>query len=417
MLTLATLRDLQSPAGAALLYELGQADLTDENTLRLLTALRKAHPAPLAEAALETARLRARAIPKFGDAASAMFFTREALEQATDRRVSAARLAALGTAPETVIEFGCGIGGDTGTWAGAAQAVIAFELDPLRAAMARANVPAPHVAIIVADLQQALPLRSALPAYGPRFGFFDPARRQDDRRTFSIRGYVPPLESIRVWQRDAQVIDSFAIKLAPGVDYAELAEVLPGYMADGRLCFFSLAGELKEATLIIDGAHGPASREAYVISPDGSMHSLQRPVGGLAAGLPVRDPAGWLYEPDPAVIRAGLVQDLGYLLGAAQIDPTIAFLTADTAIASPLARRWPVIGWMPFNLKRLKAYLREHGIGRLTVKKRGSPITPEELHAKLKLDGGGEERVAVLTHVQGVHAVIICGLPAARQGP
>ena len=38
---------------------------------------------------------------------------------------------------------------------------------------------------------------------------------------------------------------------------------------------------------------------------------------------------------------------------------------------------------MPFNVKKLRAYLREHGVGQVTVKKRGTAVTPETLIAKL----------------------------------
>jgi len=45
---------------------------------------------------------------------------------------------------------------------------------------------------------------------------------------------------------------------------------------------------------------------------------------------PLRPPAAYLFEPDPAVLRAGLVRDLGEQLSAAQLDPDIAYLTAGT---------------------------------------------------------------------------------------
>jgi hypothetical protein len=63
---------------------------------------------------------------------------------------------------------------------------------------------------------------------------------------------------------------------------------------------------------------------------------------------------------------------------------------------------------MPFNLKRLKAYLRENSVGRVTVKKRGHAMTPEQLQAALKLNGRGEERIVVLTRVKGEPAILIC---------
>ncbi len=55
---------------------------------------------------------------------------------------------------------------------------------------------------------------------------------------------------------------------------------------------------------------------------------------------------------------------------------------------------------MPFSLKRLRAYLRQRNVGRATVKKRGSPLQPEELIRELRLEGE-EERVLFLTHVRG----------------
>jgi hypothetical protein len=124
--------------------------------------------------------------------------------------------------------------------------------------------------------------------------------------------------------------------------------------------------------------------------------------------VPLSEPRGWLIEPDPALLRAGYVKHLAAWLGAAQIDGTIAYLTMDDAPETTWARTWRVLDWMPFNLKRLKAYLREHGIGRVTVKKRGHAMTPEQLQAALKLDGKGGECVVVLTRVKGVPAVVIC---------
>ena len=87
MITLDSLRFLQSAAGATLLDELQSADpqtLSDANTLKLLTALRKRYSPDNAAAALETVRVRIRARDKFpAEVADHLFSTREALEQAT----------------------------------------------------------------------------------------------------------------------------------------------------------------------------------------------------------------------------------------------------------------------------------------------------------------------------------------------
>jgi hypothetical protein len=121
-------------------------------------------------------------------------------------------------------------------------------------------------------------------------------------------------------------------------------------------------------------------------------------------------PLRYLYEPDPAILRAGLVTTVAAQLDAHQLDPDIAYLTADTLTPTPFARAYVVEASFPFQLKRLREYLRARGVGQVTVKKRGSPLAPEALIHRLKL-AGPESRVVFLTHVQGKPYVLI-GQPA-----
>jgi hypothetical protein len=114
-----------------------------------------------------------------------------------------------------------------------------------------------------------------------------------------------------------------------------------------------------------------------------------------------------LIEPDSALIRAGLVQHAALAWGAHQLDDTIAYLTHQSRPDTPWARAWRIMDAMPFNLKKLRAYLSEHGVGKVTVKKRGHAMTPEELIAGLKLKGR-ESRTLVLTRYAGVPYVLIC---------
>jgi hypothetical protein len=125
---------------------------------------------------------------------------------------------------------------------------------------------------------------------------------------------------------------------------------------------------------------------------------------GPAAVAPVR---GWLHEPDPAVIRSGLVSLVADDLDATLVDPTIAYLTSDAAAASPWVSSYRVDDVLPFNLKKLRALLRSRGIGRVVVKKRGSPIEPEALARQLRGPGSGSA-VVVVTRVAGAPTVLVC---------
>src|SRR5262245_2866548 len=82
VMDLATLARLLSPAGRALLAEAVALGPREQTYLAGFNRLSKRHPADLVRAALETAILRQRARAKFADA-ERMYFTREALEQAS----------------------------------------------------------------------------------------------------------------------------------------------------------------------------------------------------------------------------------------------------------------------------------------------------------------------------------------------
>lgn len=385
MLTLETLDFLTSDAGGRLLETLAAQDLSANHTLTLLTRLRKTHPADHAAAALETARLRQRAVEKFGADASRLFFTADALEQASDPLIRAYRAQA---APESVLDIGCGIGADSLAFAAQGARVTGMDLDPLRVALAQANADALGLdaRFRVGDAREPLPVDAAL-------RFFDPARRDaSGRRLNHVESYQPPLSTITGWgQRPIMV------KLSPAVDLTQLEPY------GGAVTFFSSGGDLKEAVLHLHSDH--SGLEAVLLTPE-SAHVWRR-TGDAPVERALSAPRGWLLEPDAALLRAGLVQDVAHALEAYQLDATIAYLTSDARPDTPWARAWQIEAWMPFNVKKLRAYLRERGVGTLTVKKRGSPLTPEQLISQVKPKGDAS-RTLVLTRHQGAPIVIIC---------
>jgi hypothetical protein len=224
--------------------------------------------------------------------------------------------------------------------------------------------------------------------------FFDPARRAQGRRVFSVRDYHPPLERVRGWLASAPAA---GVKISPGVRLAELAEY------DCEVEFISDRGELKEAVLWFGPLKTAARRATRLPAEPGPALSL---LADPAATPRLGPPDAYLYEPDPAVLRAGLVTTLAAQLGAHQLDPDIAYLAAPGLAPTPWARAFAIEAAMPFQLKRLRAWLRERGVGQLTVKKRGSPLEPEALIRQLK-PAGPASRVLFLTHVRGQPWVLV----------
>jgi len=402
---LETFNWLLTDAGQALLAEAMAGDLSEAAQLHEITRLRRFAPPERAAAAYEIAVLRRRAAAKFANAA-AMYFTREALEQASGEMIAAHR-ARRYRGYRDVADLACGVGGDTLALARVAR-VLAVDRDPLRLAMAAANAHANRLAerisFVAADLEQKPPPDTAAI-------FFDPARRSNGRRVFALADYQPPVSIVQRWRAHTPAI---GVKVAPGVSDDDLAAL---DTLDLEVEFISVDGDLKEAALWF-GPLATLGRRATLLR---SVETLERSNAprhfsilnsqlSLQPTPSLSTPAGYLYEPDPAIIRARLIGVLAEQIGAAQLDRQIAYLTAGHAVATPFARCWPMIEWLPFNLKRLRARLRVLDAGAITVKKRGSPLDTDALARQLS-SNGSRPLVVVLTRVADQPAALICEEP------
>ncbi len=381
---------LLTSTGEKWLDEIGEISITKQNHLQIITRLRKTLPAAHAQAVLETAVLRQHATPKFSKAKQ-MFFTRPALEQATPEIVSryrAQRFRQLGC--QTVADLGCSIGGDALALADFAQ-VTGVDWDPVRLQMAQENMRvyehSDRFHPLQADLLSLTPFRAdAL--------FFDPARRDEQgRRFFSVHDYQPPLRLIDRWR--ALVADT-AVKISPGVNYDELPD-------DAEIEFISVNGAVKEGVLWY-GRFRSTQRRATLLPTKSTVTTDDLP----ADPIPLAPPKAYLYEPDGAIIRAHLVEAIAPQLQASKLSVDIAYLTSDKEVISPLARCFAVEDHFPFQLKRLRKHLREKNVGQVVIKKRGSPIEPDQLRQQLRLKGNGAKScILFLTQIRGETAVII----------
>ncbi|MEU5042590.1 class I SAM-dependent methyltransferase [Streptomyces griseorubiginosus] len=386
------LAPLLTPEGRALLDSVRGTAPADE--LAVATRLRREHPAELVSAALGQARLRQRAVAKFGaEDAGRMFFTPNGVEQSTRASVAtyrAERFRAMGVT--SVADLCCGIGGDAVALARAGIRVLAVDRDPLTAAAARANADALGLADLI-EVREADVTEVDTAAYDAVF--VDPARRSTKRgRIFDPEAYSPPLSwAVQTALRAPQA----ALKVAPGIPHEAVPEEAEAeWISDG--------GDVKEAVLWFGGAPG-AVRATLLPGP----RTL------LGRGLPdpeVRSVGRYLYEPDGAVIRAHLVAEAAEELDGGLIDPTIAYVTADALRETPYATAYEITDRLPFNVKKLKALLREREVGILTVKKRGSAVEPEELRRKALPKPQGTNAVTVfLTRVAGAPTMLV-GAPA-----
>jgi SAM-dependent methyltransferase len=333
--------------------------------------------------ALAQHELRLRARAKFSRAPD-MFFTRPGLEQASAEVIAAHRISRYAGAG-LVADLCCGIGGDLVTLA-AGRGVLAVDRDPLHLRMARANAEvygvAAGVTAITADVRE-VSLR------GVDAVFIDPARRAGGRR-LRAGDSEPPLE----WCLGlARTVPRAGVKAAPGL----ARDAVP---PDWELEFIAVGRELKEAAAWSPALATAATRATVL--PGG--HTL---TPGPGAPVPVAPPGAFLLDPNPAVTRAGVVEDLARLTGAWKIDEQIAFLSADTPVHTPFARTLRVIDSAPWDQRRLPAKLRALDIGAADIRRRGLAGDVAGLHRQLKLSGSRRATV-VMTRVRDRPWGLVC---------
>jgi len=388
-------RYLLTPPGRALLAGADALLQSRTEMLTALTRMRRTVSPEVAVIAWDMAEMRRRGKAKFGPQAADMYFVREALEQASGRGTAdyhAARLVASGAA--TVADLGGGIGGDALAFARAGLEVTLIERDPVRALFAEENARvwglADRVAIVQRDITEA--------AVTAQAAWLDPARRRDSRRVSDPEDYSPPLS----WLADlsGQGVGGIGVKLSPAIDHA-----LAGRFG-AELEFLSEGGECREALLWLGTARSGDALRATVITPSGP-HSLTGAED--TSGQPSAAGGRYLYEPDPAVIRAHLVRTLARRLGAAPADPQIAYLLGDALVFTPFADAYEVLDRFPYSNKRLQKALTSRDVGRVIIKKRGFPQEPDEVRKQIKLRGP-EEMIVVLARVGKGHEVFLCRL-------
>ena len=376
--------------------------------LQAVERLRRLLAPEEARAAALLLELRARAEGKLANA-SELFLTRKGLEQATDYRVAALRAATIAErgGGRWVFDATAGVGSDTRALAAIGLRVLGSDLDPETARCAAANLGLDLDVVILRADALGPPLRD------PSGGLLvlDPDRRPPGAKQIHGAGvraghpdrWSPPLgASLEIAARFAGA----TLKLPPATD-PERIPIDPGLPHAWR--WVSLGGELKELGLMLGClASGAAPREALVLDNAGKPTRL----AGEPRTCPPLDDAGaaatpWLLDPDPAVIRSGLLGNLAEELGAQPLHARMAYLGAEERPETGLGRAYRVLGSTPLDPRRVRSMLAEHDVGGLTVKKRGHAESAETLAARLRGKGSRRGLLLVARLERGHRAYLV----------
>ncbi len=147
--------------------------------------------------------------------------------------------------------------------------------------------------------------------------------------------------------------------------------------------------------------------------PAGRGRHLDRPrwrEGGFRRLAPaptrVSPLSAWIYDPDPSIIRAGLLDGFAQAHGLSRVAEGVDYLTGPESVETPFLAAFAVREVSSLDLKHLRRMIERHRVGTLEIKVRGVDLTPEALRARLKPRGAESATLLIVGGAGPVRAVL-----------
>lgn len=226
-----------------------------------------------------------------------------------------------------------------------------------------------------------------------RIVHLDPDRRDGhDRPTKRLEQYQPDL----AWMQElVKTAAGGAIKLSPASNFMQK---FPGCEIE----LVSLNGECKEATVWFGELAGEKSFRATVLPTGESVTG-----DPLEAYCPLAEsPMQYLFDPNPAVVRSGLLDRVGELHSLQRLDSADEYLTGDEMPQTELVTAFRVEATLGNNPKELKKHLRNSPGRSYEIKCRHLKVDANELQRKLP-KGEGPMKTVFFLRVNGKARVVV----------
>ena len=307
-------------------------------------------------------------------------YTPLALEQSSGELTAAYKASLM--SGKRALDLTGGLGVDTMFLARMFQEVVYCERDSLLCAVAGHNLKVAGVANVEVKNGDSMSMLAEYPDNSFDWIFVDPARREQGQRSIALEAASPDVvASHDLLLRHAQRV---CIKASPALEINGLKKLLP---ALHTIVVVSVDRECKEILLMLERAYpsdGPVHVKAVCLNADSS--EITEVVGGgetpRVVAAAVKE---YLYEPDPAIIKARLSAVLARDSGLQFVNKSVDYLTADRKTESFPGRSFRVVECVPYKPKSFRAFLERHAIAGASIQRRDFPLSAEELRKKYRI--------------------------------
>jgi hypothetical protein len=230
--------------------------------------------------------------------------------------------------------------------------------------------------------------------------YADPDRRSGSGRSISLADSSPNiLEHLDLILSKGR---SLLVKASPGLDPTQAKRDLPG-LADYRV--ISVDGEVKEVLLFVERETKPQFSRTAVLIHDINVSEWSS--NNSTAAVWDGSTPSVLCEPDPAIIRAGLVSDIANEFGLQHSSPGSVYLIGGTHPSDFPGRVRTIEQILPANFRTVKQWCSTQGITSANIARREFQEHPDVIRKALKLKDGGNTYL-VFTRYMGENRCLVC---------
>jgi len=364
------------------------AAITDSTAAELSSQrkLRSVFDDDLVRAALSVHQARQRAAGLLPDSEQ-LWLTRVGLEQSTAWEVAAHKAKRFSSSPE-VSDLCCGIGVDA---AAIAESSIVTAMDTDASMCLRTEWNAS-----VWNRSQNVQTHCGNVTehdWSGKVVHIDPDRRSGrDRPTKRLELYQPNLEWMQQLTRTAI---GGGIKISPASNFLQK---FPGCEIE----LISLNGECREATVWFGSLAGQHAFRATAL-PSGESISAD-PLSAWTNVVP--SAAEYIFDPDPAIVRSGLIDVLAEQHSMQRLDAEEEYLTGSVCVTSGFVTAFRVEAVLSGNLKDLKRHLRSDPSTHYEVKCRRIPTNADTVRRQLPT-GTAAPRVIFFARISGRATIVV----------
>lgn len=309
-----------------------------------------------------------------------------------------------------VLDMTCGLGIDSFHFATKAKSVTAVELDHHAYTVALENARAlrlENVKIVEGDSLDYLAKCDEM------FDviFVDPARRDSSGRHFALRDCSPDI--IPALSLILSRCSTLIVKASPMIDIRSAVNEL------GRNCEVTVIGTKKECKEVVfkiasgsEPTSNPKLTKLETLTTEGTNLSFT-PGMETDAAVSYSTPkdGAYLYEPYPAVMKAGGMKLLSATYHIGKLHPNTHLFTSEQKLDSFPGEVFEIIKVLPFSKQTVKMISKEYPV--INVATRNFPLSAPQLATKLKIKEGGDKMIFGTTAPDGSRLLIVTTMGTA----